>query len=222
MKCWKTLAQYGRYQNKEKNSTIATQFSDTLVVSFKEDDPTQVLYLFDDIQDLVMRLVKKNIICRGAISYGKLIHTKDVIFGPALVDAYETESMAAMYPRVVLDRNIIDIGITRDRYYKEKDSAEKGLLSYLSLDTDGKYYIDYFEQCYFRKSTTELISYVNQLRQLILAGRRFQKPDLKVKYGWMKTKFNQMLDKFQTSEFVDGSGATKSEIRELNSIRKVG
>ena len=72
------------YRETTKN---VTQFSDSIVVSFVENDQKEILRLFTDLQRLIARLLSRGILCRGAISYGKLYHKNDLVFGPALVDA---------------------------------------------------------------------------------------------------------------------------------------
>ena len=59
-----------------ETSKIVTQFSDSIVISFKEDEKEGIFILFEEIQNLIIKLLRKQIICRGAISYGKLIHIK--------------------------------------------------------------------------------------------------------------------------------------------------
>ncbi len=58
---------------------------------------------------MIMRLIYRGILCRGAITYGKLIHTDEVLFGPALTEAYILETKVALYPRVILHKDIIDL-----------------------------------------------------------------------------------------------------------------
>jgi hypothetical protein len=180
---------------------VITQFSDSIVVSFEEDEPEEIFLLFEEIQKLIIKLVSSLIICRGAISYGKLIHTEEIIFGPALVDAYETESKAAMYPRVILDKSIADIGKKSNKYKgKEIQSASKDVLDYLSTvnlekDTDEKYYIDYFTSIIRTYDDIDKVkNHIESLKKIILDGQKFKSPDLKVKYGWMKNKYNRMID----------------------------
>lgn len=202
---------------------IATQFSDSLVISFKPDSKNEFLYLLDDIISLIIALVRNGIICRGAISYGKLKHTKDIIFGPALVDAYLTESKAAMYPRVILDPNILDTVADSTEFYTDGRPQKKVLLSYLDEDEDGKYFIDYFKKCHYKMPLEDLNTYIDSLRSIIVDGRRKQKPDLKVKYGWMKSKFNKMVDVFTEEKFVSFFGASngQAEILKLKTLKKI-
>jgi len=85
------------------------------------------------------------------------------------------------------------------------------------------YFIDYFELCHFRMSLSELNGYIDNLRSIIVAGRRFKKPDLKVKYGWMKNKFNKMVDKFTDDKFISLFGAVngQTEIMKLKKLKKI-
>jgi len=197
--------------NNKKTSKVVTQFSDSIVISFKEDENEGIFILFDEIQNLIIKLLSKKIICRGAISYGKLIHTKDIIFGPALVDAYETETKAAMYPRVILDKSIIDIGKKYHSYRGKKFDNEtvNNILEYLTTenlqkDTDEKYYIDYFISVVRNKNEIQLIkNHIENLRLIIINGLKYKSPDLKVKYGWMKNKYNVMVDYFKKVSIAD-------------------
>lgn len=184
----------------EKLSTAVTQFSDSIIVSFLEEDKKLILRLIKTIQELIIDLVNKNILCRGAISYGKLIHTNRVVFGPALNDAYETETKAALYPRIILDRTIIDIGSQHKdvqmTLFGDYDYAKTKILSLLKKDTDEKYYIDYFPNNMLEPHNRlglDVLQYIKSLRSIIINGLKANKPDLKVKYGWMKNKYNSLI-----------------------------
>src|ERR1019366_4505768 len=45
---------------------------------------------------------ESRLLVRGGVAFGPLYHSGDVVFGPALVDAYETEREVAIYPRIAL------------------------------------------------------------------------------------------------------------------------
>lgn len=184
-------------QLKENNFSLqVTQFSDSIIISFLNDSNTTLLRLIRAIQELIIKLANEGILSRGAISYGKLIHDDKLIFGPALNDAYETETRAAIYPRIIMDKSIIELGNKRQQkiFEKEKKIKEDLIFSYLNQDSDDKYYIDYFPtDIGSYKYMTNIEIYLSNLRQIIIYGLRNQKPDLKVKYGWMKNKYNRML-----------------------------
>lgn len=181
----------------ENNFSLqVTQFSDSIIISFQNDNNDTLLRLIRAIQELIIKLANEGILSRGAISYGKLIHNDKLIFGPALNDAYETETRAAIYPRIIMDKSIIELGNKGQLkiFEKEKKIKEDLIFSYLNKDSDDKYYIDYFPtDIGSYKYMTNVEIYLSNLRQIIIYGLRNQKPDLKVKYGWMKNKYNRML-----------------------------
>lgn len=119
-----------------------------------------------------------------------------MIFGPALVDAYETESKAALYPRVILDKSVLDI--MKSNYSIEyKNSYRKirfdsDIASYLKTDTDDKFYIDFFTGTMMFYEDKELFNVYKNLRRLIINGLRNKKPNINIKYGWMKNKYNRI------------------------------
>jgi len=92
-----------------RNSKTITTFSDCLVISFKAIEKSEVFHTLLEIKWMIMRLIYRGILCRGAITYGKLIHTDEVLFGPALTEAYILETKVALYPRVILHKDIIDL-----------------------------------------------------------------------------------------------------------------
>lgn len=183
----------------KETSKRVTQFSDSIVVSFKDNDRKESQLFFRYVHQLIIRLASKKILCRGAVSYGNLYHDEDFIFGPALVDAYLTESQAAMYPRVIFDRSVIDImkitsGINPSSYSDIR--FESTIDAYLKTDLDDKLYFDYFSKAAYYFTEDELKQYYGTLRKIIIDGNKFKSPSIKVKYGWMKNKYNQLKNDF--------------------------
>lgn len=192
------LEEYKSMIHDQNKSVRVTQFSDSIIISFVNDKNITLLNLIIVIQELIIKLVNNGLLCRGAISYGKLVHDENIIFGPALNDAYETETKAALYPRIILDKSVIDLGKSKKSREDDINSRENIILGYLSRDSDEKYYIDYFPHV-LRKYTyvTNIQSYLSNLRTIIAKGSRFTTPDLKVKYGWMRNKYNSTLEILQ-------------------------
>lgn len=196
-----------------------TQFSDSIVISFNDDNKLELIYLFDEIIGLLMEMIGKKIIFRGAISYGKFFHDNKILFGPALVEAYETETKAAIYPRVILDKSII-------RIFKETETINNRFpLNYidqfLKVDFDDNYYIDYFEYPLTKTGNLkEYIEYMEQLRMLIHTENGNAKTtDIKIKYGWMKNKFNDALKKTSKKDLNKLFGNHNSDL--INLFNKI-
>jgi len=202
-----------------------THFSDSIIISFKEDQEGEVFNTLYDIQKLLIILVERNIICRGAISYGKLIHNDEYIFGPALNKAYETETKAAHYPRIILDKTIIEIGM-KYHYIDNTEYEEKFAIKNLLLrDTDDMYYIDYFlnPEPALPNFKTDLGPYIKSLRKMIVDGLESAKgyPDVRIKYNWMKNKFNNLVRKWKDPTgqiFLNNNPSLVTFINELEFI----
>ncbi len=187
--------------NPKETSKVVTQFSDSIVISFNADDQKEIPKLFFNLQRLIAKLIAREILCRGAISYGPLYHKDNLIFGPAMVDAYETESQAAIYPRVILDKSVLEI--MKNNYTFENTHSYRRIIfdadidSYLKSDTDDKFYIDYFTGIMMFYEGEELFRVYKNLRKIITNGLRFKNPNLNIKYGWMKNKYNKLPESLE-------------------------
>lgn len=214
-----TLSIIQTFAKSKPMQRTATQFSDSIVISFIQENDSELIYLLDEIIDLLMELVSNGIICRGAIAYGKFFHDNKILFGPALVDAYETESKAAMYPRIILDKSIIKtfkehkIINTKNKIYK------KNIDLFLKEDLDDRLYIDYFEYPFDKVThVNDYIIYMKKLREIIsIEGSKARSSDIKIKYGWMKIKFNNALKKYQA--VFDKYSNDKDMFEEFSNIK---
>lgn len=175
-------------------------FSDCIVVSFLLEEQSQIFNTLLDIKHLIMRLVYRRILCRGAVSIGKCIHTQDFLFGPALVEAYSLESNAAMYPRIILDRNVIEAGARFRASHHSSNQELKYVESLLEKDSDGMYYIDYFSKAQPELDDPEygFPQYIEILGDIIRKGLMGSsghgKASIRIKYLWMRERYNRMVE----------------------------
>jgi len=186
--------------SKPTQSKKVSIFSDCVVVSFEVDQPSEVFYTLLEIKWLIMRLISRGMLCRGAVSMGKFIHTDRYLFGPALVEAYMLESKAAMYPRVILDHSVIEAGIN-NRGPHHSISQEKAYVeSLLEQDSDGMYYIDYFFKAQSELDDLEndfpayIDNLANVIRKGLMGSSHHSKADLRVKFSWMRERYNRMVE----------------------------
>lgn len=110
-------------------------FSDTLVLAAPivngTDDATEIRALMRHARWLQNDLVAEGFFVRGGLSLGSLHVSDHVLFGPALVEAYDLESRAAVHPRILLSRAA-----------SETQRGTAGA-SMLICDDDGQTFIDY-------------------------------------------------------------------------------
>ena len=75
---------------KDADDLQITIISDSIVVSVTLDKPENLLYFFDACSFFAKpRIGNLFVAIRGGIGYGDLHHKDNIVFGPALVNAYE-------------------------------------------------------------------------------------------------------------------------------------
>lgn len=95
------------------------------------------------------------ILLRGGVTLGPIdVHPglpeEDFLFGPAVVRAYDLESTAAIFPRIVIDPKVVkkaasmDSTDVRSQILKSTGMFYKQLVS---MSEDGVYFVDYLNAC---------------------------------------------------------------------------
>lgn len=185
---------------------MVTIFSDTIVVSFLVDTESAVFTTLMELQWLILNLANRGILCRGAISHGKLIHDDKKVFGPALVSAYTMESKAALYPRVILGDEILALaGINHASHHEPIEEVDY-VLDLLGRDSDGMYYIDYLDsvRIEFDDWMVGYPKYLNEIYNIISRGINSPKEDVKVKYMWLRERYNETIEALDIPKLVEG------------------
>jgi hypothetical protein len=119
-------------------------FSDTLVlaapIAVHGDEEAAVGGLTIQAAWLQLNLIAEGFFLRGALTVGSL-HMAELLFGPALVEAYELESQRAVHPRVVLSERATAGQHDALAYYADPRESPQNAL--LMRDDDGFTFIDY-------------------------------------------------------------------------------
>lgn len=90
--------------------TQVTTFSDSAVISYPLNMRNALFYTIIDIIHLQLELGNKGIMLRGGIAIGDVYHDDDIVFGPAMNEAYFLESKVAKFPRVVIRKETLEEG----------------------------------------------------------------------------------------------------------------
>lgn len=202
-------------------SKVVTYFSDSIVISYKFDEPSQLFYTILDLLYVSFELAHKGYLTRGGVDFGKLLHTSKYIFGPALVQAYNLESKNAKFPRIIVSEEVIKLGVKhRKDLHSEKDEKEY-LMNILTLDDDGYYFIDYISKASSEFDDLEynLFVYIENMQRNFFANYNDEVIEVKEKLDWLKIKLNNFISQIQENvkrpEF-------DSEIRNLYlSLKKI-
>ncbi|WP_139423188.1 hypothetical protein [Chryseobacterium mulctrae] len=192
---------------------VTTYFSDSIVISYEFSEPSQVYHTLNDLMFVSFELANQGYLTRGGVSIGKLIHTNELIFGPALVKAHELESKKAIYPRILVDEDVIENGIN---YRVGNHSAEDELdylMDILSQDDDRNYYIDYISKATseFDNMEIDLYPYLEKLKSY-LNDYSNQHDDVKPKLYWLKEKINKEILQIHTN--IESEKFENTELRD--------
>jgi len=94
-----------------------TSFSDSIVISYdvrniRESYHNSEFWLHEVMSDLTwllaaftMHALRVGLLLRGGLAIGRLHHSNRIVFGEALVEAYEIETKTSLFPRIVLSNN---------------------------------------------------------------------------------------------------------------------
>jgi len=205
-----------------ENKLKIMAFSDNIVISMLAKEPSppfdydseywDFLFYMNTMQSyMIMTLGILPI--RGGITFGNLYHNKsEVLFGEALVDAYNLEHSHAFYPRIVVNpkflepykyvtdhKNLASLGYAK--MYSEFN-AEKLKRQYpVAYDFDGVLYCNYLSILYFpvRHEWADISLAALDAHKLFVESRLSETSDLKIlrKYTWMKSYHNWFCEPFE-------------------------
>ncbi len=110
---------------------IMTQFSDCVVITVSKTKQG-IMHLLHHVARIGYRLFRFQIICRGGITRGDVYHDGQVIFGPAMNEAYRLEQKCAKYPRVILSEDVV----------RDALSADPNAKQFILRDDDGYHFVN--------------------------------------------------------------------------------
>lgn len=117
-------------------------FSDNIIIAKKLSENTvdDVLTLLSCVSNFLCAAVGDGVnwLVRGGITLGDFFIDDTIVWGPALVRAYELEDKVANYPRVLLDASIINL------LQSKKQGSE-----FICIDSDGMTFLNYMTIWHF-------------------------------------------------------------------------
>ncbi len=182
-----------------KHFCEARSFSDNLVLGYpihRTSEPaTELLSVLSSMGLFQMEMVRAGYFVRGAISVGDLYVDSEVIFGPALLEAYNTERKRSRVPRIVLCESGIRAlhRIVTERLMPNPVPA-------LLVDSDSLSFIDYLYQTVLiafpddRPFTELLVEHKNAIEQKL--DELARDPATRGKFEWVAHYHNFFCDRY--------------------------
>ncbi|MBL1146193.1 MAG: hypothetical protein D8M28_00665 [Proteobacteria bacterium] len=196
----------------ERDGANITQFSDSIVISFKYDQKSGVYWTLLKLVWAQATLVNHGMLVRGAIVRGNFIHTDTLLFGPGIVNAYETEAKIAIYPRIIIDEAVMHVALNYAEHHPAQEANYIGKLVF--KDIDGKYCVDYLGQGVqqeFDDPEFDYLPYLSKVKKIIISNG--QHPDKKIaeKYAWLSSKYNEQIDTI--GNWLNAQGINKKDLK---------
>lgn len=160
-------------------------FSDNILIAHEVpniSDKGDVYRAYNNITQFLKsfapRFIQQGILFRGGITLGKLAINEVMVWGGALVDVVKIEENIAIYPRIVISQELLNVFALYD--LDEYDFEEK--FSCLK-DNDGCVFVDYV---HYSEPPTAEITISEGYCAIIEKIRDEDSPKILQKYNWHK------------------------------------
>jgi hypothetical protein len=205
-----------------KGKTNITSFSDCIVVSVivNGDVNKMTSTLVANLAFIGANLMEQGILFRGGLTIGNIFHNNNgIVFGQALIDAFELEQKHAKYPRIILSDKLIKelnypIEAKKERYpyHQYFDRFDDDCVGFHQM----KYY-EVIQSC-IGITNKIMISSIAKIRKTIIDGldNSFEHSDVFEKYQWMKLQYNNLSILSDLDSENQSDENIKMKIRELN------
>lgn len=189
------LAQSVRPDPNSKFTKIEfTKFSDTVIRSI----PAQKRYpenLIFELRSLIyaqMALIPLGVPIRGTVTIGDIVQSWGIVYGPAVVRAYDLERQAAGPPRIIIDAAILD----QFRHVLEEEEF-RSEFEFLIKEDGSVFYLDYLRACERELNVPEqeYPIFLTLHRDFVRSGLKAHadNPSVLSKYVWLKEYHERSL-----------------------------
>jgi hypothetical protein len=192
------LAEIG--DDRSMESQRVSQFSDSIVVSYRVDETSGVFWLLMEMAWAVIDLAHRGYLLRGAVTRGPLFHSDRHVVGPAMVKAYLMESKVAKFPRVIIDPELLQLAREYRSEQHTPQEEEAYVRHFVKEDTDGQLFFDYVSWDsvveYAGADDEAYGPYLARLSAMVSKGLNHEEPSVVEKYLWLHRHYLASLDHF--------------------------
>ncbi|WP_286884830.1 hypothetical protein [Aneurinibacillus sp. UBA3580] len=179
---------------------VLKSFTDNIIIGkpIHEDGESQLGGIFLDFAAYQLSLTLEGFFVRGGVSIGEYYGDEEFAFGPALLKAYELESIHAKNPRIILSNEVVSLVNLHIGYYAEPMWAPQ-VRDLLKDNTDGKWFINYLEATMGDREPNDYVeahSILQRHKEIIEHNLAKHKGNPKIypKYEWAAQYHNYFCD----------------------------
>ncbi len=177
-----------------------TTFSDSIIISYSTSTPAGGFHILMDLIYICIDLLYNGILVRGGVTVGQLVHDERKCFGPAMNEAYKMESDEAIYPRILINKNVLDFDLENPGSANTVEQENKYLLGLIKAVPDNKnlFILDYLKQYNELDDIYTYLDFISNTRDFIIESlSKFEKNErVYKKYEWLKRYYNETIQSF--------------------------
>ncbi len=176
------------------SSFAFTQFSDSIVISSLAESSDSFEMLMQLLIGVMELVDDYDVLVRGGIAKGQLIHDRTMVVGPAMVEAYHLESKKAIYPRIIIEKELKEqIDANVEEYIKTHTTLTEvpGFNKLFNTDDDGWCYLDYIKPAPEFNIELDEEDHLKVLDELVEKGLLSTDERVRLKYTWLQKKIEE-------------------------------
>lgn len=197
------ISRYTKLISEEKIVLKRKMFSDNCIILLEEglySEMESLMILSKLVAIMQIKILKDyRLPIRGGITKGLAYADDDIVFGQGVINVVNIEESKAIYPRVVIDKNIFN-----------QDSLNS--IDWLRSDSDGEYYINFFslltvsdiffppsnvkkDICDIRNQVYYLVNKYGRYDRRKKNNNEYYKSQERIisKYLWLLIKYNEFI-----------------------------
>jgi hypothetical protein len=172
-------------------------FTDNVVIGYpiSDDGEFELGSIFESVALFQLDMIRQGFFVRGGIAVGEMYMDEDIVFGDALIKAYEGENSLARDPRIVVTESARSLMEGHLRYYAAVERAPQSQL--VLCDEDGQFFVNYLAAIFVDEAAF-LIDWLQAHQEIVekkLQEHR-NKPSVWSKYAWVARYHNYFCQEF--------------------------
>lgn len=184
-----------RVDPKQEPDWAIKVFTDNIILGYPlrwDHHESVIATVAQSISGYQLGMAKDGYFIRGGMSFSDLYMDQNLVYGGALLEAYDLEHTIARDPRIVVSQRVKDLILEHFRYYAQPQYAPQN--NYFLLDSDGQIFVHYLECCFLDKYGSQ----INDLDTLGSHKEHIEKglasyarqPRVLAKYAWLANYHN--------------------------------
>ncbi len=203
---------------------FTVQFSDSIVrirpVDTESNQTYPVGIVFHELLDMVHtqgELIKEGVLLRGGVAYGPMHFEDSILYGPALIKAYDLESKYALHPRVVVEPELISKLKSNPLLQSQNNTPEQEfgyVRDLIRQSDDGIWFVDYIRAVESELDELEMYpSFLEEHKNLIVEGASNHQGfgAVAAKYMWLAKYHNTCVEEL-AEEWFENYDVEKTDL----------